>query len=278
MPGEVSIQAGAYLLELSLDWIVVRASENIHHLLGESHVTLIGEPFGRFVHSQALHDLRNMFSRLSGTTGIARAYNVRLTDDPDRVDIAFQLSAGRVLFEAAPSINEVFGTAFGTIGGLAAGLAENSGQALLDAGARRMRALTGYDRVTLLVGGSKATSDRSGVPFASGANASLSDGFPAIVSNSATTVVPIFPRRDGDVAIAAALLRAPTDSETAELNERGFASTMRIPIVRNSESVGEFRLAHTRPLAPNFETHAAAELFAQLFAVQLEIDQLKNRV
>ena len=28
------IQQGTYLLELSLDWIVLRASENIHHLLG----------------------------------------------------------------------------------------------------------------------------------------------------------------------------------------------------------------------------------------------------
>src|SRR6266496_3132131 len=79
----VSIQSGAYLLELSLDWIVLRASENIHHLLGQSHVALIDEPIGKFVHSQALHDLRNLFSRLSGTTGIARAYRVRLTDDPD---------------------------------------------------------------------------------------------------------------------------------------------------------------------------------------------------
>ena len=81
-----------YLLELSLDWIVLRASENIHHLLGESHVTLIDEPLGKFVHAQALHDLRNLFSRLSGTTGIGRAYAVRLTDDHDLVDIAFQLS------------------------------------------------------------------------------------------------------------------------------------------------------------------------------------------
>src|SRR5207245_9047699 len=89
------VQPSAYLLELSLDWIVLRASENVHHLLGESHVTLIDEPLGKFVHSQPLHDLRNMFSRLSGTTGIARAFSVRLTDNPDLVDIAFQLSAGR---------------------------------------------------------------------------------------------------------------------------------------------------------------------------------------
>jgi len=36
-----AVQAGSWLLELSLDWIVLRASENIHHLLHESHVTLI---------------------------------------------------------------------------------------------------------------------------------------------------------------------------------------------------------------------------------------------
>src|SRR5436305_9860020 len=102
---DVRIQQGAYLLELSLDWIVLRASENVHHLLGESHVTLIDEPFGRFVHAQALHDLRNLFSRLSGTTGIGRAYGVRLTDEHDLVDLAFQLNDGRVLVEAVPSLD-----------------------------------------------------------------------------------------------------------------------------------------------------------------------------
>lgn len=112
----VCIQQGSYLLELSLDWIVLRASENIHHLLRESHVTLIDEPLGRFVHAQALHDLRNLFSRLSGTTGIGRAYAVRLTDEHDLVDIAFQLSDGRVMLEAVPTSGS-----FGNISARSAG-------------------------------------------------------------------------------------------------------------------------------------------------------------
>src|SRR3954470_18067469 len=107
-----AIQPGGFLLELSPDWLVLRASENVYRLLGESHVTLIDEPLGRFVQAQALHDLRNLFSRLSGTTGIARAYAVRLTNDPDLVDIAFQLSDGRVLLEAVPSSGS-YGEAFG---------------------------------------------------------------------------------------------------------------------------------------------------------------------
>jgi light-regulated signal transduction histidine kinase (bacteriophytochrome) len=273
--GEVSIQPSGYLLELSLDWIVLRASENVHRLLGKSHVTVIDEPFGKFVQQQALHDMRNLFSRLSATTGIARAYRVRLTEEHEHFDIAFQLSGGRMVLEAVPSSEEAFGEAFGSVGGLIAGLANSSGDALLEGAARRMRALTGYDRATLLVGRSKASSSRSGVPFRSGANATLGDGFPVLVANSAAAPVPVFPRNDEDVASSAALLRAPSARQKDELGERGFASTMRIPLVRRGEAIGEFRLAHTTPRPPSFELHAAAELFAQMFAMRLEIDGLR---
>src|SRR5574338_374497 len=140
------IQKCGYLLELSLDWIVCRASENVHHLLGESHVTLIDEPFGNFVQAQALHDLRNLFSRLSGSTGIARAYRVRLTDDAELFDLAFQQSGDRVILEAVQSPADGLAETLGAVGGLAAGMAGESGQALLDSAARRMRALTAFDR------------------------------------------------------------------------------------------------------------------------------------
>jgi light-regulated signal transduction histidine kinase (bacteriophytochrome) len=269
---ETGIQSCGYLLELSLDWIVLRASENIHHLLSESHVTLIDEPLGSFVHSQALHDLRNLFSRLSANTGIARAYRVRLTDDPDLFDISFQTFGDRVILEAVPSSRNGLGETLSAVGGLAAGLTGETGTALLDAAARRMRALTAFNRVTLLVGDAKATSSRTGVPFREGANESLSDSFPALVSDSTGAAVPIFPRDDEDSAAAMALLSAPSVNQGAELSDRGFASTMRIPVTTGDEKIGEFRLAHTTPRQPNFELHAAAELFAQMFALRLELD------
>ena len=270
------IQPSGYLLELSLDWIVERASENAHHLLGESHVTLIDEPLGRFVQSQALHDLRNLFSRLSATTGIARAYRVRLTDDPDLFDIAFQQHGDRVILEAVPSPPGGLGEELSAVGGLGDGLSSESGPKLLDAAARRMRALTAFDRVTLLVGDSKATSSRTGVPFRSGANATLSDDVPLLVSDSAAAAVPVFPREDEDSAIATALLRAPSTEQKAELVERGFGSTMRVPVLLEKKKIGEFRMAHIKPRPPSFEIHTAAELFAQLFAMRLEIDRLKG--
>ena len=269
--GDVRIQSAGYFLELSLDWIVLRASENVHRLLGEYHATLIDEPLGRFVHSQALHDLRNSFSRLSGTTGIGRAYAVRLTNDSDLFDIAFQLSDGRVLLEAVPS-SGAYGEAFGTVGGLISGLSNSHGQVLLDGGARRMRALTGYDRVTLVCGDSRAESSRG----AFAAPADLGADLPAIVTDTEASAVPIFPRDADETSAADALLSAPAPEAADTLVAEGVRSAMRVTF--NVDDLhGEFRCDSRAAREPSFELHAAAELFAQLFAMRLEIDHLKAR-
>src|SRR5918993_5616622 len=195
---DVQIQPAGFLVELSLDWIVLRASENVDEYLGESHVTLIEEPFSRFVQAQALHDLRNLFSRLSGSTGIARAYRVRLSDDRPRFDITFQVSDGRVLLEATPSPERGLGTSIGSVGGLIESLGGRSGTALLDAAARRMRALTGHDRCTIVHGDRTAHSSRA----AAAMTADAAPDLPAIVADTAAGSVPIFPRRPDDRSIA----------------------------------------------------------------------------
>jgi light-regulated signal transduction histidine kinase (bacteriophytochrome) len=266
---DVRIQQDSYLLELSLDWIVLRASENVHHLLGESHVTLIDEPLGKFVHSQALHDLRNLFSRLSGTTGIGRAYAVRLTDDPDLVDIAFHLVDGRVLLEAVKSAG-CFGECFGSVGGLIAGLAGSSGQALLDGAARRMRALSGYDRVTLSCGERRAESSRGSF----GGPVEPAD-LPILVADTGAAGVSLFPREPEDTSAHAALMRAPEEADRQELSSQGIRSMLRIPFVADGLDC-EFCCESRSPREPSFELHAAAELFAQMFAMQLAIDSQKS--
>jgi light-regulated signal transduction histidine kinase (bacteriophytochrome) len=266
---DMRIQQGCYLLELSLDWIVLRASENIHHLLGESHVTLIDEPLGKFVHAQALHDLRNLFSRLSGTTGIGRAYAVRLTDDPDLVDIAFQQLNGRVLLEAVLSAG-CFGESFGSVGGLIAGLANSSGQALLDGGTRRMRALTGYDRVTLSCGEGRSESSRGalGEPFDAAE-------LPILVPDTTAPSVRLFPRDEEDSTAHAALLRAPAEADRIELASREIGAMLRVPFTAQGQAC-EFCCESRRSRSPSFELHAAAELFAQMFAMRVEANRAKD--
>jgi hypothetical protein len=266
---DVRIQSGAHLLELSLDWIVLRASENIHRLLRESHVTLIDEPLGKFVQSQALHDLRNLFSRLSGTTGIGRAYGVRLTEHHDRVDIAFQLVDGRVLLEAAPS-SASFGEYLGSVGGLIAGLANSQGQPLLDGAARRMRALTGYDRVTLRCGDRRAESSR-------GALSSAADptDLPIIIADVEAESVGIFPREVDESSTSSALLRAPSPEQRQKLLDLGIRAIARVPFEMDGVACN-FCCESRKQEDPSFELHAAAELYAQMFALRLELDSATN--
>jgi light-regulated signal transduction histidine kinase (bacteriophytochrome) len=266
----IRVQAGSYFLELSLDWIVLRASENIRHLLRESHVTLIDEPLGKFVHAQALHDLRNLFSKLSGTTGIGRAYAVRLTDEHDLVDIAFQLSHGRVILEAVPS-DGCFGECFGSVGGLIAGLAHSSDQSLLDGGCRRMRALTGYDRVTLTYGDRRAESSRGA--FAAPADP---EKLPVIIADVDAQAIGLYPRDLDEISACDALLRAPDEEQRRRLRANGIAAIVRIPFSAAGTDC-EFCCESRTPRLPRFELHAAAELFAQMFALRLELDEATNR-
>jgi light-regulated signal transduction histidine kinase (bacteriophytochrome) len=268
--GELQIQPAGFLIQLSLDWIILRASENVDDFLGESHVTLIEEPFSRFVQAQALHDLRNLFSRLSGSTGIARAYRVRLTDDRPRFDITFQVSDGRVLLEATPSPERGHGTTMGSVGGLIEGLSGRSGAALLDAAARRMRALTGYDRCMIVHGDRTAHSSRA----AAVATADAAPDLPAIVADTAHGSVPIFPRRPNDKSIARALLRSPSADSLKLLRDREIGSAMTITLNFEGRPTGHIRCESRSPREPNFELHAAAELFAQMLGLRLEIDRL----
>ncbi len=263
---DACIQPHGFLLVLSLDWIVLRASENVHRFLGESHVTLIGEPLGRFIQADPLHDLRNLFSRLSGTTGLARAYRVRLTDGGPRFDLAFQVSKGKVLLEGMPSSDQRLGEAIGSVAGLIDGLSALRGADLRGTAARRMRALTGFDRVTLECDGQRVESCSAGSRFAASGGA---DG-PRLLADSAAAPVPVFPRSPG--GLDPALLCSPSSAQREAL--AGVAATLRVPMVRGGAEVGSFRCDNQLPRSCGFETYAAAELFAQMFALQLEIDRL----
>jgi len=269
---ELQIQPSGFLIVLSLDWIVLRASENVDDFLGESHVTLIEEPLSRFVQAQALHDLRNHFSQLSGSTGIARAYRVRLTDDRPRFDIAFQVSNGRVLLEAAPSPKEGLGEAIGSVGGLIESLSEYRAGPLLNEAARRMRALTGCDRCLVGCGERSAQSNRD----SSSAPSNEVPDLPAMVADTAAAPVPIFPRKPGDTSLMHALLRSPSADSLQLLRDQGVGSVVTVPLTLEGQPSGVIQCASRAAREPSFELHAAAELFAQMLALRLEVDRLRG--
>lgn len=276
-PRTAEVQSCGFVLELSADWLIQRASENVHKFLGQYHARLIGEPLADFTMAQPLHDLRNTLARQRSSTGIARAYHVRLTDDRRYFDIAFQLVDGRIILEGVPATEQGFGEALGSVSRLIDGLAGDR-DALFEGAARRMRAMTGFDRALLSLKGEErplAESSRGTFPPVTvpGGASTL----PAILVDTSAEPVPMFPRQADDGALRHALLRSPAGETLQVLRDQGIRSMLNAPLIRDQETIGCFSCDNRSPLQPSFEMHAAAELFAQMFALRLEIDELKSR-
>jgi light-regulated signal transduction histidine kinase (bacteriophytochrome) len=261
-------QACGFVLELSPDWLILRASENAHAYLGEYPARLIGEPLSSFTLAQPLHDLRNSLARQRSSNGIARAYRTRLTDEPRHFDIAFQQRDDGMLLEFLPSGVDGFGNALGAVSRLIDGLTGDTRPALCDDAARRMRALTGFDRVTLILsGGEEHRTESRRSAFAAAASAAV---LPAILADSTAEPVAIFPAGPAGSTVGGALLRGLTATEVEELELNGVRSALCVPIAHQGRSLGQFRCESRTPRPPSLELHAAAELFAQIVAIELE--------
>lgn len=265
---DAAIQPAGFLLELSQDWIVLRASENIRKFLGEYHVTLIGEPLANFTMAQPLHDLRNALARQGSGSGIARAYRVRLMDSPKFFDFAFHLCDGRILLEGLPSADGGFGAGLGSVSRLLDGMTCSDRQALMDDATRRMRALTGFDRVRLSIGEDSAESSRG--TFGPRPAHAVPESLPGLLLDTSATPVPLFPRDPDGRTPDQALLRSPPEVHLAELREQGVASVLNVPVRQGDEIIGWFTCKSRAACEPNIELHAAAELFAKVVALQLD--------
>ena len=135
-----------------------------------------------------------------------------------------------------------------------------------------MRALTGYDRVTLTCGDGRAESSRG----AFSAPSTMADDLPPIVADCRADAIHVFPRQPEESSLGSALLCSCDHAQSAALEREGVRASLRIPFSVDGIS-GEFRCESRTARDASFELHAAAELFAQLFAMRLQIDTLKNR-
>jgi light-regulated signal transduction histidine kinase (bacteriophytochrome) len=257
------VQSAGFLLELSPDWLIIRASENAHSFLGEYHQRLVGDPLANFTLAQPLHDLRNSLARQRGSSGIARAYRIRLIDEPRYFDIAFQSLGETIILEGLESRDEGLGDALGSVSRLIDGLNSGDRKSMLDGAARRMRALTGYDRVTLVIGDDRIESCRGQI-----SELKISGDLPPIVADTSSTAALLFPRND-QRPIEEALLRSPNSKQLEELRAAGVSAALRVSIIRDEEKLGYFQCENRAGRAPSFELHAAAELFAQIFGMLL---------
>lgn len=293
-----SIQPIGFLLALTADWIVARASMNLADFIGRAPEEVIGLPLNRLLSPSIVHDLRNRAAILRGPDAVERLFECKLVDGGKPFDVAIHYSGGQVVIEAEPTTGQ-HGDASGMVRSMIARLDQSPDQtAFYREGARLVRALTGFDRVMVY----RFARDESGEVVAEAAKPGIGSfmglRYPAsdiprqarelyqrnllrIICDVNAVPVPIVPQRDEKgqhLDLSLSILRSVSPIHIEYLKNMDVQASMSISIIVDGKLWGLFACHHYSPLCPTFERRSVAELFAQMFSMRLESRERKETV
>ena len=284
------IQSFGFLLAMTSDWVIVRASANTERYIGVGPALALGKPLDSLVDVEALHDIRNRLTGLSAGGGTERFYGVKLIAHLPPLDIAIHFVGKHRIFE---------GEAAGPYSGVDAGaqvktmvsrlsrpylLHEFHGEA-----ARQIRRLTGFSRVMIY----RFFSDGSGEVIAEDAISGLPSfiglHYPAsdipvqaralyllnpfrIIADVGADTVPIVAALDDQVRLDLSwcITRAVSPAHIEYLQNMGVAASLSISIIVEGALWGLIACHHTGARLPAFATRTGAELFGQIYSMMLE--------
>ena len=294
-PDSAAIQPIGFLVALSSDWRICRLSANVGDFLGISPEALLGSPVTSLFNPGAIHSLRNRLALLRGPDAVERLFSIQLTDAPAHYDVAVHMSGDEAVIDAEPNHDhhhdrESTGTVRGMIAQL--GEIETLADFFADA-ARQMRALTGYDRVTIHRFGADGAVEIVGQGQRGAAGSAMGDPAPsrpesgvprslvslvADVDAKPVPIVPALDRRGRPADLSRSGLRAAPTAELDRLRESGVQAALSISIVVAGRPWGLIACHHHAPCCPSFERRSAAEWFAIMLAMQIEIRELKAKL
>ena len=290
------IQPHGFLLALSEDWLVRRASLNVGDFLGRDPRELIGQPASALLSVDAIHSLRNRLALLRGPDAIERLFRCQLTGNDDHFDVAVHSSGDSNILEAEPSSGHAYGDVTSTVRGMIGRLdTAVTLPELLDAGTRQLRAITGFDRVTItrFSGGSGeilAECARSGIgtrlgeQVAPGALDDIDQYRRAplhVIADIDAPTIPVVPLLDeaGDpLDLSLAVLRSPSPARAEALRAAGVKAAMSIALIVGDNLWGVVDCHHYFARSPGFERRSMADLFVQMFAMRIRIHELEKQL
>lgn len=285
-----AIQPIGFLLALTLDWIVARASTNVGEFLGEMDESLIGRPLDEIFLPEAIHSLRNRLTTLRGPNAVDKVFDLKLSDRAGPFDVGIHLSCGQIVIEAQPAAGR-HGDTTSLVRAMVSRLElVTNASAFYTEGARQVRALTGFDRVMVYrfaengSGEVVAETCKPGIGSFKGLHYPASDipvqarelykrNLLRVISDVDTVPVPIHPERDekGKVLdLSLSILRSVSPIHIEYLKNMGVCASMSISIIVDGELWGLFACHHYSPKSPSFEVRSVCELFAQMYSMRLE--------
>ena len=293
-----AIQPIGFLLALTADWIVARASANVAEHLGKSPAEIIGEPLATLLPAKVVHDLRNRTAMLRGPDAVERLFDASLLPGGPTFDVAIHMTAGQVVIEGEPASGE-HGDATGMVRSMIARLDQcDDLPTFFREGARQVRALIGFDRVMVYrfaadgSGEVVAEAVRAGVGKFMGLRYPASD-IPAqarelyrrnllrLIADVRAEPVPIVPARDEQgrpLDLSLSTLRAVSPIHIEYLKNMGVDASLSISIIVDGKLWGLFACHHYAPRCPTFERRSVAELFSQMFSMRLESRERQETV
>lgn len=293
-----SIQPIGFLIALSRDWVIQRASANLAEYIGFAPEDVIGLPLEKVLSSEAVHNFRNRIAVLSGADSVERIFGCRPRGDLPPYDFALHMSGASIVIEGEPSSGEN-ADATNMVRSMIARLDRTRDfRAFFTEGARLIRALTGIDRVMVYQfdrdgsGEVVAEACRSGIGSFFGLHYPPND-IPAqarelyrrnllrIIIDIDAEPVPIAPPLDDSgkpLDLSLSILRSVSRIHIEYLRNMGVRASMSISIIVDDKLWGLFACHHYSPLAISYERRSVCELFAQMFSMRLESRERKETV
>ncbi|WP_343228023.1 HWE histidine kinase domain-containing protein [Stakelama flava] len=289
-----AIQPFGFLIALSSDWLIKRASVNVADFLGVKAEDILGTPMSDHMAAETLHAIRNRLTLLRGPDAVERLFGLALRTGGPRYDFALHMTDGTIVLEGEPSAETPDADTASTIRAMMARLdATDKISDFLREGARQVRALTGFDRVMVYQfdrdgsGTVAAEAVRSGIGSFHGLRYPASD-IPQqarklyvrtpfrVIADVDATPAAIMPERDEQgepLDLSLSVLRSVSPIHIEYLKNMGVGASLSISIILEGKLWGLFACHHYQPRCPDFERRSIAELFGQMFALKLESRQ-----
>jgi light-regulated signal transduction histidine kinase (bacteriophytochrome) len=273
------IQPAGFLIALDQDWRVRHVSENIGDHFADFGRRMAGQPLADFFGAAAVHALRNQLALTRDPSGVARLFSLFFAGVPKPFDVALRQADRMILLEAMPAAHLEAGDPVGAVRDLSAKLARHKDlPALLAEGAHQIRALTGFDRVVLF----RCTEDGFDQVAEDTRLSSPPPAIPPVVEetlrmvcDSAASGVVLDPPAEASL-VHGCILCGCSDDEREAAKSNGAAASLTLPIRSGETAWGAALCLNRSPRRPMLDRLAAAELFAEILAMRIEICELKG--
>lgn len=286
------VQPFGALVALTSDWIVAHRSANLEEVLQLDDKIEIGSGIAPRLSGEAFSIIRERLDAAAATGEVERIFGISLFDDQRQFDLAVHRSGRMAVLEIERHDRGSIPQHTGMLRPIMARLRDcRTVDELCREAARHMKRLLGFDRVMVY----RFHPDLSGEVIAEQREpeleAFLGLRYPKtdipkqaralylknlfrIISDVNAEPVPVEPETDLEgepLDLSMSVLRAVSPIHIEYLQNMGVEASLSISIVVRGKLWGLFACHHYSPRVLSYSLRTVAELFSQLFSLQLEI-------